>query len=123
MITIRRCEKYTNWEATDAFQFNPEDFRSLSKTFDPYEGDSEIEFTDYIDDLLESTDVYEVCEELEDLDLTSASEMLSNLVEAEMHVYSSTTDKYGQIWTEHGIINEDYRKTGGFEIRYSTLSE
>lgn len=120
MITVRRCEKYTNWEATRAFQFNPEDFRCLSEMFDPYEGDSEIEFTNYLSDLIDSTDIYDVCEELENHGQTAAAEALSNIVEAEMKIYSSSTDKYGQLWIEQGIVDESYQKTGGFNVRYST---
>jgi len=123
MVTLRRCEKYTNWEATQAFQFNPEDFRCLSETFDPYEGDSETEFTNYLSDLIDSTDIYDVCEELENHGQTAASEALSSIIEAEMRIYSSTTDKYGQMWIEQGIIDESYRKTGGFDVRYSTISD
>jgi len=123
MVTLRRCEKYTNWEATKPFKFNPEDFRTLSETFDPYEGDSEAEFADYISDLIESTDIYEVCEELEQLDLTAAAETLSSLVEAELELYYSTTNYEEQAWIDQGVVDEAYRKTGGFRVDYSTFND
>lgn len=120
MVSLRRCEKYTNWEATEAFEFNPEDFRSLEKSFQPYEGETNEEFADYIDELLTEVYVYDVCEELDELGLYSAAEMLSSLAEGEMKVYSSTTDKYSEEWIDMGVVDESYTKTGGFKINYST---
>jgi len=120
MITLRKCEKYTNWEATEAFEFNPEDFRCLEKTYGPYEGETDVEFANYIDELLDEVYIYDVCEELEELGLTSAAEMLSSLAEGEMSIYSSTVLKHEESWIEQGIVNTVHRKTGGFDVRYAT---
>lgn len=120
MVSLRRCEKYTNWEATKSFEFNPEDFRSIEKSFNPYEGETNEEFADYIDELLTEVYVYDVCEELEELGFYSASEMLSSLAEGEMTIYSSTTDSYGEEWIDMGVEDESYIKTGGFKVNYST---
>ena len=122
MVSLRRCEKYTNWEATKSFEFNPEDFRGIEKSYEPYEGETNEEFADYIDELLSEVYVYDVCEELEELGFTSAAEMLSSLVESEMKIYSSTTDSYGELWIDMGVEDESYTKTGGFKVNYSTHS-
>ena len=120
MVSLRRCEKYTNWEATEAFVFNPEDFRGIENSYEPYEGETNEEFADYIDELLSEVYVYDVCEELEELGFTSAAEMLSSLAESEMKIYSSTTDSYGEFWIDIGVEDESYTKTGGFKVNYST---
>jgi hypothetical protein len=116
MVTLRRSEKRINWSASESFQFNPEDFRTLSETFDPYEGDSDAEFADYIFALLEYTDVYDVCEELEELNLTAAAETLSSLAESDVLSYLSEVD----LWLEQGTVDESYEDTGGFRIDYRT---
>ena len=120
MVTLRRCEKYTNWEATKPFEFNPEDFRGLKDSYEPYEGETNEEFASYIDELLDEVYVYDVCGELEELGFTSASEMLSSLAEGEMTIYSSSADNYGEFWIDMGVEDESYVKTGGFKVNFRT---
>ena len=119
---IRKCEKYTNWEATDAVDLDPVDFTDLPDF--PYEGDveSEKEFVEYIQELYHE-DWYDICDKLESLDKTDLADQISTLFEGDMDIYSSTTDKEANEWFDIGEVDESYSKYGGFNGRHNTLSE
>jgi hypothetical protein len=121
MYTLRRAERYTNWEATKAVELNPENFRDLT-VVDPYEGETEQDFVDYVQYLYHE-DFYEVCEKLEDIGHIDDADALSMLFEGEMEIYSSTTDKYATEWFDIGEEDAEYRKWGGFNVRHSTLED
>jgi len=114
---LRKVERYTNWEATEAVTLNPDDFTTLST---PYTGNTEEEFMNYIQELYHE-DWYEICEELEELGSMEAADALSTLFEGEMEVYSSTTEKEEDMWVEIGEVNEEYSKYGGFNSSFNTM--
>lgn len=116
--TLRKCERYTNWEATEGVELNPEDFRDISF---PYEGETEEEFLHYIEEMELDWDWYEICDELENLDRLEAADALAMLFEGEMTVYSSTTDNEGTFWFDSGEVNEEYTKWGGFKVNHTTV--
>ena len=122
MFTLRRCEKYTNWEAGRPVKLDPAEFKNLP--IFPYHGDvdSEKEFLDYID-LLYQEDWYTICDELEEDGRTELSDQIAILFESGMDVYSSTTDKYSTEWFAVGDEDKEYTKYGGFNARHSTLEE
>ena len=62
---LRKCERYTNWEATNVVDLNPEEFVTLPDF--PFEGDvlSEQEFVEYIQELYYE-DWYDICDQLEE---------------------------------------------------------
>lgn len=119
---IRKCEKYTNWEATDAVDLDPVDFRDLPEF--PYEGniESELEFVEYIQELYHE-DWYDICDQLEAADRTALADQISILFEGDMEIYSSTTDNEANEWFDIGEADESYSKYGGFNGRHNTLSE
>jgi hypothetical protein len=119
---IRKCEKYTNWEATDAVDLDPVDFKDLPEF--PYEGDveSEKEFVEYMHKLYHE-DWYDICDQLEAADRTALADQISMLFEGDMEIYSSTTDKYATEWCDIGEVDSEYSKYGGFNGRHNTLSE
>ena len=119
---LRKCEKYTNWEATNVVDLNPEEFVTLPEF--PYGGDvfSEKEFVEYIQALY-FEDWYEICDQLEAADRTDLADQISILFEGDMDIYSSTTDKYSTGWFDIGEADEEYTKYGGFNGRNNTLSE
>lgn len=121
MYTLRRVERYTNWEATKPVQLNPEAFRLLT-VVDPYEGESEEDFVNYIDRLYQE-DWYEIYDELEELDYIDTADALASMFEGDMEIYSSTTDKYSQEWFDIGEEDETYRKMGGFNVKHSTIED
>ena len=119
---LRKCEKYTNWEATNVVDLNPEEFVTLPEF--PYGCDvfSEKEFVEYIQALY-FEDWYEICDQLEAADRTDLADQISILFEGDMDIYSSTTDKYSTEWFDIGEADEEYTKYGGFNGRHNTLSE
>lgn len=119
---IRKCEKYTNWEASSPISLNPEDFQTLPEF--PYEGniESELEFVEYIQELYHE-DWYDICDQLEELGQVELADQISLLFEADMDIYSSTTDKEANEWFDIGEADESYSKYGGFNGRHNTLSD
>ena len=115
---LRKVERYTNWEATEAVTLNPDDFTTLTT---PYTGNTEEEFMNYIQELYHE-DWYEICEELEELGSMDSADALSTLFEGEMEVYSSTTEKEEDMWVEVGEVNEEYSKYGGFKSSFNTMN-
>ena len=114
---LRKVERYTNWEATEAVTLNPDDFTTLTT---PYSGKTEEEFMNYIQELYYE-DWYEICEELEELGNMDSADALATLFEGEMEIYSSTTEKEEDMWVEVGEVNEDYSKYGGFKSNFNTM--
>lgn len=119
MYTLRKCERYTNWEATEGVNLNPEDFRDLEF---PYSGETELDFANYIQELY-FEDWYEIADELEELGRTETADALSLLFEGDMEIYSSSTDHSATEWFDIGEVNPEWRKYGGFEPRHSTLED
>lgn len=119
---LRKCEKYTNWEATEAVELNPDDFTDLPDF--PYDGDveSEQEFVEYIQELYYE-DWYDICDQLEKLGKIELSDQISMLFEGDMDIYSSTTDKEANEWFDIGEVDKSYFKYGGFNSKYNTLSK
>lgn len=115
---LRKVERYTNWEATEAVTLNPDDFTTLTT---PYTGNTEEEFMNYIQELYHE-DWYEICEELEELGNMDSADALSTLFEGEMEIYSSTTEKEEDMWVETGEVNEEYSKYGGFKSSFNTMN-
>jgi len=115
---IRKVERYTNWEATQAVDIDPNDFKDLVSF--PYAGDSEQDFVEYIQDVYYE-DWYEICEELESLDRLTSADALATIFEGEMEIYSSSTEKEEDSWLELGEIDETYSKYGGFNSSVSTI--
>ena len=72
---IRKCERYTNWEATNIVDLNPEEFLTIPEF--PYKGDvnSEKDFVEYIHELY-MEDWYEICDQLEASDRTDLACLL-----------------------------------------------
>ena len=101
---LRKCERYTNWEATNVVDLNPE------------------EFVEYIQELYYE-DWYDICDQLEEDGRTDLADQLAILFEGDMEIYSSTTDKYATEWFDIGEADEEYTKYGGFNGRHNTLSE
>lgn len=107
---IRKAETITVYRATKAITLDDKRFRKLEDN--PYTGNSEEEFLEYIAGLDFNDLPYDLCSEQADL--------LAELSESEMEEYGSSLDKCSDIWIQIGEEDPEYRKTGGFDVRGET---
>ena len=112
MYTIRKCLRETSFRASSSVTLDPEKFRNLS---DPYTGNSEKEFMDYISSLCYD----DVCDELDEETSDGLYVIIGDCVETTE--YSNSAWKGEDSWFEIGKDNEEWSKTGGFEILHSQL--
>ncbi len=111
MYQIRKCQEIVTYHCSPVSTVNPEKFRSLST---PYTGNSEKEFLDYLTSL-EFDDIYE------ELDEDTQIELSSFYQPEEWEEYSNSLNNGERSWHEIGEINQEYKKTGGFDVKHSTL--
>jgi len=114
-IYVRRCERYTLWEASKPIEV---DIEKLRKCAPPYKGDSTEELMEYLRDYVLYN--YEWAEinnniygETESYELTMA--------ESDNEIYSDSRNSIADDWIEVGIPNDEYRKTGNFESISSSI--
>jgi len=110
MYQIRKCQTWTVTSKTQTATLDPEKFRNLST---PYEGDSEEEFVNYISGIY-LDDIYE---ELDEETISELDKFFDNVEWEEW--YNSAWDGE-ESWFDIGEENPEFRRTGGFEVRYST---
>ena len=113
-IYVRKCERYTLWEATKPIEV---DVEKLRKCEPPYEGNTPEELLNYLGDnvwcneeFYENETNKEVYGEDEVYDLSLEDAWEYN------EPYSDSRNKYEGAWIHAGVPNEEYRKTGEFEI-------
>ena len=111
MIQIRKCEKVTVYNTTEVANLNPENFKNLSI---PFEGETDEEFLSYLEE-----NRYELEDIYEEFDEETLSE-LNKLWEPEWTEYSNSAWNGEDSWLEGGVTNEEYTKTGGFEVLNTT---
>jgi len=112
-MQIRKCERVTSYLSTEVANLNPEKFKNLSI---PFEGEGDEEFLSYLDE-----NMYELYEVIyEEIDEETLVE-LSKVWEPEWTEYSNSAWKGEDSWLEVGNVNEEYTKTGGFEVLQTTM--
>ena len=116
-IYVRKCERFTQWEASEPIEVDVEKLRNCVP---PYEGETEKDLLDYLQenvlynyDWAEDETNKEVYGEDAAYDLTFES--------CDMDVYSDSRNKYAQEWLDIGEPNEEWRKMGGFEVRETSV--
>lgn len=107
---IRKVEQYTDFVASPVIELDCEDFRQLDEN--PYTGNSEEEFMEYIAALDFKDPPY-------DLE-SKVADSLMELEEAEWKQYASTAEKYRNVVLQIGVNDEDHYKTGGFKVSNQT---
>jgi hypothetical protein len=110
MYQLRKCETYTITRQTNVASLDPEKFRNLST---PYEGESEEDFVDYISGL----DYYEISSELDE---ETADELNKFYDDADWNEWYNSAWDGEQSWFDIGEENEEFTRTGGFDVRYTT---
>jgi hypothetical protein len=115
-IYVRKCERYTIWEASKPIEVDVEKLRNCEP---PYEGNSPEELLSYLND-----NVWNNYDWSETNGETYGQDEAYDLTMEEcyeMNVYSDTRQKYGDEWLDVGVPNEEYRKTGQFEVMASNV--
>ena len=116
-LYIRKCERYTAWEATEPIEVDVEKLRQCEP---PYKGETPEDLLNYFEE-----NVWEVEEfsENETNQQILGEDMAYDYVwmEGEMSEYSNTSEKYGQFWLDVGVPNDEYRKMGRFEVMATSV--
>ena len=114
-LYVRRCEKYTIWEATEKpIEVNVD---KLRKCKPPYEGSTTEELWKYLEENVYNWENQDEFVE-NNKEVYGEDELQNLLLEDGYHnikVYSDSREKFGDDWVEFGKLNETFRKTGGFE--------
>ena len=109
-IYVRKCEKYTIWEATKPIEVNVEKLRQCEP---PYTGSSNEELFEYLkNEVFSNYDWAEVNGRVYGED--EAYELTFD-ESPDSETYSDSREKYADDWYELGVPNEEYRKVGKFE--------
>jgi hypothetical protein len=110
MYQLRKVERYTVLQHTETANLDPEKLRDLG-----YDGDSEEEFLNFISDL-EFDEVYDQLDEETRNELAKIKEDYSWTEH-----YNSAWDGE-ESWYDIGEDNDEWQRTGKFEIRHTTES-
>ena len=114
MYQIRKCERYTSWQCSEVATLDPEKFKTLSI---PFEGETEEEFLNYI-----SENTWEFDEIWDELDEETQNQ-LSSILDPSWTEYSNSAYKFEDSWNESGKVDENWTRTGGFEVIHTTDNE
>ena len=117
-IYVRKCERYTVWEASEPIEVDVEKLRQCEP---PYEGDSAEELLEYINENVMNN--YDWADTNKEVYGNDASYDLTFDECYDMEVYSDSREKYAQEWLDVGTPNEEYRKMGGFEVMASNVED
>jgi hypothetical protein len=107
---IRKAAKYTVFSSSEIAELDPEDFRNHENN--PYEGNTEEEFIQYITQF--------DFDDTEGLSSETFDELLKIFDNPDMTEHYSTSQDYEESWFEVGEKNEKIRKTGGFDVHFSS---
>lgn len=119
MYQIRKCQSITIVSKTQTANLDPEKFRNLSV---PYEGNSEEEFVNYINEL-DFGQLYEENDISAELDQQSVLELNKFYEDAQWEEWYNSAFDAEESWLEIGEEDVTFRRSGGFEVRHSTASE
>lgn len=115
-VYVRMCERYTQWRASTPIEV---DVEKLRKCDPPYEGNSHEELLQYLsDEVWNNYNWYVTNEEI-------YGETTYDLImeDVDLEVYSDTRLKYAQEWLDVGVPNDEWRRTGGFEVFETNVDE
>jgi len=117
-IYVRKCERYTVWEASEPIEVDVEKLRQCEP---PYEGDSAEELLEYINENVMNN--YDWADTNKEVYGNDAAYDLTFDECYDMEVYSDSREKYAQEWLDVGVPNEEYRKMGGFEVMATNVDD
>jgi len=110
-LYIRKCERYTVWEATEPIEVDVEKLRQCEP---PYEGETPEDLLHYFEENVWETEEFSENETNKEI---LGEDLVYEYVwmDGEMTEYSNTAEKYGQFWLDVGVPNDEWRKHGNFE--------
>lgn len=117
-VYVRKCERYTIWEASEPVEV---DVEKLRKCEPPFEGETEQELLDYLTENVYNE--YEWAENETNKEVYGEDEAYELTMEEcyDMEVYSDTREKYAQDWIDVGVPNDEWRKMGRFEVKATSV--
>jgi len=115
-IYVRFCEAYRIVAGSEPIEV---DIAALRKCDPPYEGNDESDLVDYLTEIQNDYDWYE--ENKEHFDDEDEAYQLIFDEWPEMEEYSDSREKGADTWLEVGVPNDQYRKTGLFEMKASSI--
>ena len=108
-FNIRKVESVTLQLASSPIELDTEDFKNLGDY--SYTGFNEIDFINYINNLILNGLPPDLNEEL--------SELVMSLEDPEMREYANSADSGSNAHIEIGYLDPEYRRAGGFKSLYS----
>jgi len=117
-IYVRKCERYTLWEATKPIEV---DVEKLRKCEPPYEGNTPEELLNYFGDNVWCNEAFYENETNKEVYGEDEVYDLSMEEEYDMEVYSDSRNKGCEDWIDVGVPNEEYTKYGGFEVKATNV--
>jgi len=117
-IYVRKIETWTISAASDPIEVNVE---ALRKCEPPYEGDSEQELVNYLQNNVWNE--YEFYDNEHNKEVYGEDEVYDLSMEDayDMEVYSDSRNKGCEDWIDVGVPNEEYTKYGGFEVKATNV--
>tara|TARA_B110001450_G_scaffold159035_1_gene148357 strand:- start:243 stop:611 length:369 start_codon:yes stop_codon:yes gene_type:complete len=116
---VRKCEKYTVWEASDPVVV---DIELLRKCKPPFDGETEQDLLDFLNDNVFCNDDFFNNES--NIKIYGSEQLYQLSLEEcyHMKVYSDSRNNEQNHWIDVGIPNEDFSKMGGFEVKATNFS-
>tara|TARA_B100000902_G_C27134193_1_gene825215 strand:- start:610 stop:981 length:372 start_codon:yes stop_codon:yes gene_type:complete len=117
-VYVRKCERYTIWEASEPIEVDVEKLRNCEP---PFEGETEEELLTYLTENVYNE--YEWAENATNQEVYGEDAAYDLTMEDcyEMEVYSDTREKYAQDWIDVGVPNDEWRKMGKFEVKATSV--
>ena len=117
-VYVRKCERYTIWEASEPVEV---DVEKLRKCEPPFEGETEQELLDYLTENVYNEYEWAENETNKEVYGEDASYELTMEECYDMEAYSDTREKYSQDWIDVGVPNDEWRKMGKFEVKATSV--
>jgi hypothetical protein len=109
---IRKRENVTVYLASEVATLDDELFKNLE--VNPYTGNSEEEFLKYISEL----DMWDLPFDLDSDQMDELEKLHPDYIQ--MTEFANSAEKGEDSWFESGVVDEQYRRYGGFNTNFSS---
>ena len=116
-IYVRKCERYTVWDASEPVEV---DIEKLRKCEPPYTGETNEDLLNYLTDNVRGEEDW--CDNETNKEVYGEDESFDLILQdCDMESYSDTRNNSADEWLDIGIPNDDYRKMGRFEVKVTNV--